>query len=83
MHVIVILDVASITLVYLTNETRKFSLVHLRQLVDSKHLKDMNSQYGKSSLSSKVTTELKSVEFYSISLSKMLLVLLNVVVNRI
>ena len=44
MHVIVVLDTAGVALVDLPYEARQLHLVHLRQLVDVEHLKDVDSE---------------------------------------
>ena len=47
MHIIVILNVSSVTLVHLANEPGQLSLVHLWQLVYFELLKDVHSDHGK------------------------------------
>ena len=80
-HIIVVLNVTPVTFVDLTDETGKFGLVHLGQLVDVEHLHDVDGQHRQRGFSTEVPTELQGIKGNIIGASKMHFVFLDIVVN--
>ena len=61
-HIVVILNVTPVAFVDLSNEARQLSLVHLRQLIYSEILEDVERNHRQSRFSAHATTEEKCVE---------------------
>ena len=83
MHIIVILHIAPVALVDLSNEPRKLHLVQLLHPVDVEHLQNVDSHHRQCCLAPERLAELESVEVDLVGVGEMRLVLLDVIMNRV
>ena len=83
MHVIVILNVAPVSFVDLSNEARQLGLVHLRQLIYAKILEDVERDHRQRRFSAHVATKAQCVEIHVLDLLQDLSIILNIVLYSV
>jgi hypothetical protein len=82
-HIIVVLYIAPVAFVNLTNEARKLHLIQLGKMINFELFRNVNGDCRESSFATQLFTDVKGVEFDGVRLVKNLSVLSDVLLDRV